>query len=255
MAAYGADVGAGAADVAAQEQEVDDFLDGGDGVFVLGEAHGPADDGAPGGEDHAQRGFDLFAAQSGGAQGLVPVGGAGGALEVGVAVGVLGDEGGVDGAFGFEDEAVEEAEEGLVAAEADLEEEVGEGGAAAAEAADVLGGFLKRSRPASGSGLTVMIFVPLGFGLFQGAEHAGVVGAGVLSGDDDQVGLVEVLQQDAALADADGLGECGAGGLVAHVGAVGEVVGAEFAGEELVEEGCFVAGAAGGVEDGLVGGW
>src|SRR5690349_4934313 len=41
---------------------------------------------------------------------------------------------------------------------------------------------------------------------------------------------------------------------MAHIGTVGEVVGAEFAGEELVEEGGFVACAAGGVEDGLVGG-
>ncbi len=80
-----------------------------------------------------------------------------------------------------------------------------------------------------------------------------MVGARVLAGDDDQVGLVEVFEGDAALADADGLGQCGARGLVAHVGAVGQVVGAELAGEELEEERGLVAGAAGGVEEGLVG--
>ena len=91
-------------------------------------------------------------------------------------------------------------------------------------------------------------------GLLQGGEHARVVGARVLPGDDDQVGLVEVLQGDAALADADGLGQRGARRLVAHVGAVRQVVGAELAGEELVEERGLVAGAARGVEEGLVGG-
>ena len=39
-----------------------------------------------------------------------------------------------------------------------------------------------------------------------------------------------------------------AGRLVAHVGAVGEIVGAELAHEELIEERGLVRGAAGGVE-------
>ena len=54
---------------------------------------------------------------------------------------------------------------------------------------------------------------------------------------------------DRALADADHLGEAGAARLVAHVRAVGEVVGAEAPHEELPEEGGLVAGAARGVED------
>lgn len=65
---------------------------------------------------------------------------------------------------------------------------------------------------------------------------------------------MEVFEGDAALADADGLVQRGARGLVAHVGAVRQVVGAEFAGEELEEERGLVAGAARGVEEGLVGG-
>lgn len=81
-----------------------------------------------------------------------------------------------------------------------------------------------------------------------------MVGAGVLSGDDDQVGVVQVLQGDGALADTDGLRQRRAGRLVAHVGAVGQVVGAEFAGEQLEQERGLVAGASGGVEEGLVGG-
>lgn len=81
-----------------------------------------------------------------------------------------------------------------------------------------------------------------------------MVGPRVLPGDDDQLGLVEVLQGDAALADADGLVQRRARGLVAHVGTVRQVVGAELAGEELEEERRLVAGAARGVEEGLVGG-
>ena len=98
------------------------------------------------------------------------------------------------------------AEEGLVAADADLEEQVGE----------------RRRRltmPLRGLRVLEPLQARLGqrvdrddlraarLGLLQGGEHARVVGARVLPGDDDQVGLVEVLQQDAALADADGLGQ------------------------------------------------
>ena len=120
-------------------------------------------------------------------------------------------------------------EEGLVAADAGS---AGRGRRAAVPPTMPWGvcGFLKRTRPASGSGLTAMILRAVCLGLLQGGEHPGVVGARVLADDDDQVGLVEILEGDAALADADGLGERGAGGLVAHVGAVGQVVGAEARG-------------------------
>ena len=41
---------------------------------------------------------------------------------------------------------------------------------------------------------------------------------------------------------------------MAHIRAVGQVVGAVLADEQLIQKGGFVAGAAGGVEDALVGG-
>jgi 5'-3' exonuclease len=107
--------------------------------------------------------------------------------------------------------------------------------------------------PASGSGFTVMIRAAR-LRLLQGGEHARVVRARVLPGDDDQVRLVEVLQEDAALADADGLVQRGTRRLVAHVGAVRQVVRAELAGEQLVQERRLVAGAPRGVEQRLVGG-
>ena len=89
-------------------------------------------------------------------------------------------------------------------------------------------------------------------GLLQRGQHARVVGAGVLADHEDQVGGVEVLEQHRALADADRLGERRAARLVAHVRAVGQVVGAEAAHEQLVEERRLVAGAARGVERRLV---
>ena len=219
---------------------------------MLGEAHGPADDGALRGEDHGERLLDGVAVEAGGGEGLVPVGGAGGLGEFLVAVGVFGDEGGVDGAVGLDDHFVQQAEERLVAADADLEEEVGEGGAL--EHAEGGLGVLEPLQAGLGQRVHRDDLRSGGLGLFEGREHPGVVGAGVLSGDDDQVGLVEVLEADAALADPDGLGEGRAGRLVAHVGAVGQVVGAELAGEELEEERRLVAGAARGVEERLVGG-
>jgi hypothetical protein len=90
-------------------------------------------------------------------------------------------------------------------------------------------------------------------GLLEGAEHPRVVGARVLPDDHDQPGVVgDVLQRDGALADADHLGQRGAARLVAHIGAVGQVVGAEPAREQLVGERGLVARPPAGVEHGAV---
>ena len=64
----------------------------------------------------------------------------------------------------------------------------------------------------------------------------------------DQLAVVEILERHRALADADRFRQADAGGLVAHVRAVGEVVGAVFAREQLVQERGLVRGAARGVE-------
>ena len=40
-------------------------------------------------------------------------------------------------------------------------------------------------------------------GLLKGGEHAGMVGAGILSQDEDGVGLVEIVEGDRGFADAD----------------------------------------------------
>ena len=86
----------------------------------------------------------------------------------------------------------------------------------------------------------------------QFAQHARMVGARVVAEGEDGVRLLEIVQRHRALAGADGAFERHAAGLVAHVGAIGEVVGAELASEQLVQESRFVAGAARGVEQRLV---
>ena len=60
------------------------------------------------------------------------------------------------------------------------------------------------------------------------------------------------LELDRAFADADRRAQRRAARLVAHVRAVGQIVGAELADEKLVEKRRFVAGAARRVEDGFV---
>ncbi len=98
-----------------------------------------------------------------------------------------------------------------------------------------------------------MIRAPLRLAFSSADEHPRVVGAGVLPDDHDQLAAVDVVEADRALADADRLGERHRGGLVAHVRAVGEVVGAVGTRQQLVGERGLVGGLARGVEDGLVG--
>ncbi len=93
----------------------------------------------------------------------------------------------------------------------------------------------------------------VGFCLAQHGQHARVVAARILSGDDDQVRMLDVVDGHRPLSDADRLGQRRARGLVAHVGAVGQVVGAETADQQLIAERGLVAGASRGVEDGLIG--
>lgn len=86
----------------------------------------------------------------------------------------------------------------------------------------------------------------------QRVEHAWVVGARVLAPDENRIGMLEVVEGDGALADPDALPQGNATGFVAHVRAVGEVVGAVSTHEKLVQVGRFVAGAPRGIELGLV---
>ncbi len=79
--------------------------------------------------------------------------------------------------------------------------------------------------------------------ILQGPQHAGVVGRRIVPDGNDQVGLIEILQQDRPLAYADGAGQADGGRLVTHIGTIGKVIGAEFADKQLVQEGGLVTRA------------
>ncbi|CAL2062578.1 exported protein of unknown function [Streptomyces murinus] len=250
MTAHRAHARARPADVAAQQQEVDDLADRRHGVLVLGQTHRPAHDGPLGGEHQLQRPLDLRAAQTGRGQRLVPVGGLRGLGELLESMRVFAHELLVDRAVRRQDQLVEEPEERLVAADADLEEQIGERGALE----HALRGLrvLEPLQARLGQRVDADHLRAVRLGLLQRGQHPGMVGARVLARHDDQIGLVQVLQEDAALADADGLRQRRARRLVAHVRAVRQVVRAQLAREELVQERRLVAGTARGVEDGLV---
>jgi hypothetical protein len=84
-------------------------------------------------------------------------------------------------------------------------------------------------------------------------HHAGAVGPGVLTEDEDRIGLIEVLEEHRSLADADRVRQPDARRLVAHVRAVGKVVRSVLARKELEEECSLVGSAARCVEFCLVG--
>ena len=73
-----------------------------------------------------------------------------------------------------------------------------------------------------------------------------------MADDEDRLGMREVVEEHRPFADTDAFGKTDAGRLVAHVRAIGKIVGAETACEKLVHERRLVRGASGGVELSLV---
>ena len=65
--------------------------------------------------------------------------------------------------------------------------------------------------------------------------------------------MVKIFERDRGFSDADDFLHPHAAGFVAHVGGIGQVVGAIEPREELIEKGCFVAGSAGRIKNGFVG--
>ena len=80
-----------------------------------------------------------------------------------------------------------------------------------------------------------------------------MIRARVLPHDDHEIGFLEIIVGNCRLADPDGLTEGSPGGLMAHVRAVRQVVGAEGPHEELIDESCLVGSSAARIEGGFVG--
>ena len=64
--------------------------------------------------------------------------------------------------------------------------------------------------------------------------------AGVVADAEDGIRVVEVFQRDRALANSNRVRQADTRRLMAHIGAIGKIVGAEFPGKELVEKRGFV---------------
>ena len=84
--------------------------------------------------------------------------------------------------------------------------------------------------------------------LMQSAHHPRMVGARIMADGDHQLGLVKIVEGDGAFANADRLRQAHAGGFMAHVRAVGKVIGAVLAGKQLKQPRRFIGGPSGGVE-------
>ena len=156
------------------------------------------------------------------------------------------------GVLRLQQQPVQHLEQGQVPAGTDLQELVGDRRTAADHAARMLR-VLEADQTGLGQGVDRDDLPAVALGLLQRGEHARVVGAGVLPDHEDQVCRVDIVERHAALADAQRLLQREAAGLVAHVGAVGQVVGAERAGEQLQQERGLVVEPPGGVEERFVG--
>ena len=82
------------------------------------------------------------------------------------------------------------------------------------------------------SGLTAMILAPFFLAICRAESMRGWLVPRVLADDEDDLGLVQVVERDGAFAQAQRGAQGRAAALVAHVGAVGQVVGAELRGRK-----------------------
>ena len=93
-----------------------------------------------------------------------------------------------------------------------------------------------------------MIGTPALGAVLQCVQHARAVDAGIVADKDDAIGALEIRQRHRADRNADAEGQADRRALVAHVGAVGQIVVAVEAREQRVHVGCFERSAARAVE-------
>ncbi len=200
--AHRAQAGAGLADVALQERDVGELLDRGDRVAVLGDAHRPAGDGGRRVAEHLRGALDWSRREAGGPLDGGPVDVAHVRRPVVEADGVPLDEVAVD-------VAPLRAAAPPIACNSARSPLTRTGRCRSASVVPTplrprgFCGLRNRTNPASLSGLTARIRAPLLLRLLEGGQHPRVVGARVLPHDHDQLGAVEVVEADAALADPD----------------------------------------------------
>lgn len=224
---------------------------------LLRHPHGPADDDALAAQDLVPDRLDLFSGEAGGGEDVLPGDVSGVLGELLEAAGIGADEvvvehGARSGVLCLQQEPVQTLEQCEVAAATDLKETIGDLDTAADYAVRLLG-VLEPQQSGLRQGIHRDDAGTVSLGLLQRGELPWMVGAGILPHQEDQVGVVDVLQTHRAFAGAQALVQGGATGLMAHVAAVGQVVGAEGPGEELQEKSGLIADPARRVEDRLIG--
>ena len=248
--------GPGPADVPLQQQQVDDLPDGLHRVPMVGNPQAPAGDDVLGRQVHVGGCEQFPFLQAAGRNERLP-----GRIEDPLPVrlepaGVLLDETGVQDSapprFGFQHGLDHASDQGHVAVDDRLQVQVRQLGVAA----QVRAGFLRVGKPQQagfGQGIDGDDLGSLADGRLQGPKHARVVRSGIMAKQEDGIRPGQVLQRDAALAKAQAQRQRFPGRLVTQVGAVGQVVGPERAGQQLIQEGGFVRGSAGCIEDRFIG--
>ena len=240
MATYGAGAGAGLANSTLQQEQVDDLTDIFHAIFMLRQPHRPADDDLFAKAQHLHCLLDLQAMDATGLRQLLKIVACELIDKSFVAFRLPGDKVPIEDRFGMllflvPKQQHDRFEEGDIAVDLHLQEQVGKRRTSGDQLTGAL--WVDESHQArfrqgvDGDDLAAVLLAAL-----QGREHPRMVGAGVLAHDDDHFGLVEVGQRYRSFADAQGFGEPGTARLMAHIGAVGQVVGSEFPDEKLVKE-------------------
>src|SRR5438105_1230039 len=243
-------------DLAPKQVEIDDLLNVGDGVHMLGEAHSPTGDRALGLREHVGGPENVVVRYA--ARGDDPLpGGSRQRTRIGIeAVRRSSDEIAVERLLttriALQQRLRHSLKQRHVAADANAQEEVGDLRAPTEQAEHLLR-LLEAPESRLGERIDADDRRPIALGALQRREHPWMVRARILAGNKDRLRLIEVLERHRALADADRLHQRRAARLVTHVRAVGEIVGAKLPNEQLIEKGSLVRRAPRGIEDGFIG--
>ena len=261
MAAHRADPRSGLAEIAAQQQQIHDLLHVCSAEPMLGDPHAVDDDDGACSHVDGRHALQLVARQAADPQYVFPVGLAEIVRERLEAVCMLRDEIEIEHwllavakrlVMRLQHQLHDPLEGRDIAADADLAILAGDPRLAEGRHLDRILGCGKPFESALAQWVEhddrhIAARRPVQFG-----QHPRAIGARVLAEDEDRVGIGEVVEQHGSLADPDAFGKADAGRLVAHVRAIGEIVRAEAAREQLVHERRLVRGASRGVELGLV---
>ncbi|MNU85429.1 hypothetical protein D3C71_751700 [compost metagenome] len=226
MATHRAQARARPTDVAAQQHQVGDFLDGRHRMAVLGDAHCPAHDDVLALEVHARRLLDFNKGQAGLLDDLLPRGVVDGGQVIQHVDAVFVEETVIEHrrsacllciTLPLQQEFRHAAHHGHVATQC-WTEVCGVGRlVAVGEHFEWVLRVLETFQSALFQRVDAHHLRPAFYRFTQWFEHPRVVGAGVLAPDENRIGVFEVVEGHGAFADTDALRQRDSAGLVAHV--------------------------------------